>query len=408
MQKFKSLENLLTMKVLVVIFLFIFQYKLFAQKQKTTSNEIQLKLITSDLKSPVCMASPNDGSGLLFICEQRGVIKVIKKGDERTKVFLDITKKISKLNPNYSEKGLLGLAFHPDYKENRKFYINYSAPAKVYGEDHRTVISEMVTSLGNPERAMPQSEKIILEISQPQSNHNGGTILFGHDKYLYIASGDGGGAGDEHGTIGNAQDLNNLLGKILRIDINHPSLPYSIPADNPNLPNVGKTEIYAYGLRNPWKFSFDRVTKRLFAGDVGQDRFEEINIIEKGKNYGWRIMEGFECFNPKQDCNTKDLSLPIHVYDHSEGISVIGGYVFRGNKKSPYYGKYIFGDWSGKLFSLEEIKGKWIRSELIIKNSLLDWKYINSFGEDEFGNLYLLTQEERGTFQKGFLFQLQL
>ncbi len=395
------------MKYFIFVFLFTIAH-LFAQKMKRSSNEIILKLITSELESPVCMASPNDGSGLLFICEQKGIIKVLNKDEQKPKVFLDITKKISKLNPNYSEKGLLGLAFHPNYKENRKFYINYSAPAKVYGEEHRTVISEMVTSLGNPEKAMPQSERIILEISQPESNHNGGTILFGPDKYLYIASGDGGGAGDEHGNIGNAQDLNNLLGKILRIDVNHSSLPYSIPQENPNFPGVGKTEIYAYGLRNPWKFSFDQVTKRLFAADVGQDRFEEINIIEKGKNYGWRIMEGYECFNPKEDCNTNDLSLPIHVYDHSVGISVIGGYVFRGNKKSPYYGKYIFGDWNGKLFSLEEIKGKWTPSELKIVNNSVNWKHINSFGEDSAGNLYLLTQEERGVFKKGFLFEIKL
>lgn len=379
---------------------------LVAQDSKKT-NEISLELISSDLLSPVCFASPNDGSKLLFVCEQRGLIKVLTKEETKPRVFLDLSKKISKLNPNYSEKGLLGLAFHPNYKENRKFYVNYSAPAKVIGEDHRTVISEMITSLSNPEKAMPQTERIVLEISQPESNHNGGTILFGSDGYLYITTGDGGGAGDEHGTIGNAQDLTNLLGKILRIDINHPSLPYAIPSDNPKLPNVGKTEIYAYGLRNPWKISFDRVTKRLFAGDVGQDRFEEINIIEKGKNYGWRIMEGLECYNPKEDCNKTELTLPISVYDHSEGISVIGGYVFRGNKKSPYYGKYIFGDWNGKLFYLEEIKGKWIRNDLKIK-SPVEWKHINSFGEDETGNLYLLTQEERGLNKKGFLLQIKL
>ncbi|MCX7999883.1 MAG: PQQ-dependent sugar dehydrogenase [Leptospiraceae bacterium] len=393
------------MQILFILSLFL-PFHITAQDTKRT-NEISLELIASDLFSPVCFASPNDGSKLLFICEQRGVIKVIKKAEDKSRVFLDLSKKISKLNPNYSEKGLLGLAFHPNYKENRKFYVNYSAPAKVVGEDHRTVISEMVTSLSNPEKAMPQTERIILEISQPESNHNGGSILFGHDGYLYIATGDGGGAGDEHGTIGNSQDLTNLLGKILRIDVNHPILPYTIPLDNPNFPEVGKTEIYAYGLRNPWKISFDRKTKQLFVGDVGQDRFEEINIVEKGKNYGWRIMEGFECFNPKEGCNKTGLTLPIYVYDHSEGISVIGGYVFRGNKKSPYYGKYIFGDWNGKVFYLEETKGKWIRKNLKLK-SPVEWKYIHSFGEDEVGNLYLLTQEERGVNKRGFLFLLKL
>jgi glucose/arabinose dehydrogenase len=377
------------------------------QKAKVDPKTLSFQLISDQVEGPVGLVSPKDGTNRLFLLEQSGKIKVLRKNSPPL-VFLDMKRRVAALNQFYSEKGLLGLAFHPNYKENRKFYINYSANSKIPNENHRTVISEMVTSFGNSNKAMARTEKIILEISQPESNHNGGTMEFGPDGYLYISSGDGGGAGDDHGNVGNAQNLESLLGKILRIDINTKDTLYTVPIDNPNLPHVGKTEIFAYGLRNPWKFSFDRKTKRLFAADVGQNNYEEINIIEKGKNYGWKIMEGMHCFFPPEDCSTKGLALPIHEYDHSVGLAVIGGYVFRGNSKSPHFGKYIFGDWNGKIFSLTESKGKWISQEFELNKGEFNWQKINSFGEDEKGNLYILTQDEVGPTKKGYVFQLNL
>jgi len=400
--------NLKKNKFLYFNFFFIlFLNLLFAQTSKKTQNKhienftLSFELVTKDVVAPVALASPKDGSERIFIVEQIGKIKVFSNGSLRE--FVDLRKKVTSLNPFYSEKGLLGLAFHPKHKENRKFYIAYSTKPKIPAEDHRMVISEMVTSLANPDKAMLQTERVILEISQPESNHNGGCIEFGPDGYLYIGMGDGGGAGDMHGETGNAQNLENLLGKILRIDIDSDDLPYKIPKDNPF-----KSEIYAYGLRNPWKFSFDRKTKRLFAADVGQDRYEEVNIIEKGKNYGWKIMEGMHCFSPPENCPTKGLSFPIHEYDHSIGNSVIGGYVYTANPKSFYYGKYIFGDWSGKIFALVEEKGNWKRIDFQLDKGNFNWKFINSFGEDEKGNLYLLTQEDMGPNKPGYVFKIKL
>ena len=197
-------------------------------------------------------------------------------------------------------------------------------------------------------------ERIIMEIPQPEANHNGGQLAFGPDGMLYIALGDGGGGGDRHGTIGNGQDINTLLGSILRIDINGEQ-PYAIPPDNPFVGTDGLDEIWAYGLRNPWRFSFDREgTNQLYAADVGQSQWEEINIIEKGGNYGWRIMEGMHCYNPATNCDQTGLILPIAEYSHSVGISITGGYVYRGSQIPELYGKYVFGDYNGKLFYLEE------------------------------------------------------
>ena len=258
-------------------------------------------------------------------------------------------------------------------------------------------------------KALLKSERVILEIEQPESNHNGGTLQFGPDGYLYIGSGDGGGAGDKHGEIGNSQDTNNLLGKLLRIDVNSSSLPYGIPSDNPYSKGKGSPEIYAMGLRNPWKFSFDKLTGKLFLGDVGQDRVEEVNLIEKGKNYGWRVVEGNLCYNPPENCKPERFQEPIFAYTHDTGNSVIGGYVYRGNKKSFYYGKYIFADWSGKLFYLSLEKSNWINGNIkIVNKDKYPWKFINSLGEDNTGNLYILTQEKPIPGSKGYLFRLNL
>ena len=260
--------------------------------------------------------------------------------------------------------------------------------------DHKSVLAEYKVSASNPDSAAAE-ETVLMEILQPESNHNGGCLAFGKDDYLYIGLGDGGGAGDKHGITGNGQNLNTLLGKILRIDVNS-QVPYGIPRDNPFVDKAGaRPEIYAYGLRNPWRFSFDRSTGQLFCADVGQDKWEEIDLIEKGRNYGWNVMEGNHCFNPSEKCDMTDLTLPITEYSHSEGISVCGGYVYRGKNHPEWNGIYFFADWSGKMFSLRKNRsGGWSRSVLNFgdtKSNALDL-HINSMGEDDNGEIYLVTQ----------------
>jgi len=388
----KKLKFLLPFSLIVVTSAFFFS-------AKQQSAVIKLKLIAEGLTAPVAMESPKDGTGRLFICEQTGKIKIVKNGVLLEKPFLDVTAKLDKMSKAYSEKGLLGLVFHPNYKTNGRFFIYYSAPSANKNSEHKSIVAEYKVS-ADADIANETSHKIIIEIEQPESNHNGGQLAFGADGFLYIGLGDGGGAGDEHGTIGNGQDLTELLGKILRIDVDKKS-PYAIPSDNPFVKNpYAKHEIWAYGLRNPWRFSFDSKTGKLFCADVGQNEWEEIDIIEKGKNYGWRIMEGSHCYNPETNCNQKGLSLPIAEYNHDVGISVTGGYVYRGKNIPALQGKYIFGDWKGELFYLEETQGKWKMQNLIIeekKGNDLGIN-INSFGEDETGEIYIISQKYTGLF----------
>jgi len=359
---------------------------------------IQLVKI-AEVQTPVGMAAPADGTGRIFILEQAGIIRIIKNGKLLSEPFLDIRNKLSKPASSYSEKGLLGFAFHPDYKRNGRFFINYSAPTKEPGFDHKTVVEEYKVS-SNADRADASGGKIILTIEQPESNHNGGDLAFGPDGFLYIASGDGGGAGDRHGKKGNGQDLTSLLGKILRIDINGKT-SYRIPQDNPFARSSARPEIYAYGLRNPWKISFDRVTGELYAADVGQDKWEEVNIIKKGKNYGWRVLEGNHCY--EKDCNPEGKEPPIYEYDHSFGRSIIGGYVYRGKNKA-YHGSYLFGDWVGKFLISKKKAGKYQAEEL--KLSKIEGEYILSFGEDQEGELYVLMQKGMGPNKQGYVYRV--
>ena len=277
---------------------------------------------TLEFDMPVELTSPLDNSNRVFVVEQKGkIMSFPNQADVKSaSVFLDIVKKVD----SGGEKGLLGLAFHPDYKNNGYFYVNYTRSSPL-----ETIISRFKVSPSNASAADPASEEILLRYSQPYSNHNGGKIAFGKDGYLYISAGDGGSGGDPHN---NGQDLTSLLGKILRIDVNKSSgnKKYSIPADNPFSGNAKgyREEIFAYGLRNAWRFNFDDETGWLWAGDVGQNEIEEIDIVEKGGNYGWRIMEGEKCFKP-QLCNKENLILPIWSYRQgaSTGRSVTGGYV---------------------------------------------------------------------------------
>lgn len=370
--------------------------------------EIKLIQVAQGLMAPVAMGCPKDGSGRLFICEQTGKIKVLKQGKVLETPFLDLGSKLEDMSKVYSEKGLLGIAFHPKYKTNGRFFVYYSAPSSKKGDNHKSVLAEYKVS-ADADVADPNSQSIIMEISEPESNHNGGQLAFGPDGNLYIALGDGGGAGDQHGSVGNAQNLGTILGKILRINVDGKK-PYEIPADNPFVNDKNaQPEIWAYGLRNPWRFSFDKKTGTLFCADVGQNKWEEINIISKGKNYGWRIMEGNHCYKPETGCDTKNLEMPIAEYGHDKGISITGGYMYRGAKMPELQGKYIFADWKGAGFYLEESAGKWALNELKLqgkKNNNLGFN-VNSFGEDENGELYVLGQKFTGTITaNGAVYQI--
>ena len=340
---------------------------------------LTLTPVLSGLNSPVDLQNAADGSGRLFVVEQQGQIRIVSNNSLVPTPFLDITSLVD----FGGEKGLLGLAFHPAYSQNRRFFVNYD---RVVSGQMQTVIAEFQTSASNPNQADPNSQRILFTVNQPFPNHKGGQLAFGPDGFLYIGLGDGGSAGDP---LGNAQNRQVLLGKMLRIDVDHtsPGLQYAIPSDNPFLNGVDRGEVWAYGLRNPWRFSFDVPSGRLFVADVGQDKFEEIDILQKGGNFGWNIMEGLHCFKPSSGCNMTGLILPITEYDHSQGDAVIGGYVYRGAAIPRLSGTYLFSDFeSGTIWGLtENSTGQWTRSQLIAGG-----RNISSFGRDEAGELYVL------------------
>ena len=273
---------------------------------------VRLQPLATGLESPVYVTHAGDGSGRLFVVEQAGVIRIIRNGRLLARPFLDVRSRVI----SGGEMGLLSVAFHPQYASNGRFFVNYTANS----DSLRTVIAEYRVS-DAPDVA-GRAERVLLEIAQPYRNHNGGLNLFGPDGMLYIGMGDGGSGGDPHN---NGQRLDTLLGKLLRLDVNGEA-PYGVPRDNPFVGRAGaRGEIWAYGLRNPWRFSFDRATGRLFLADVGQNRWEEIDLLEKGGNYGWRLMEGAHCFNPETGCSTTGLILPIAEYGRELGCSVTGG-----------------------------------------------------------------------------------
>ncbi len=349
--------------------------------------EIEVAFPNLRFTRPVDLQHAGDGTGRLFVVEQAGVIRVFGNDPDApaATVFLDIRDRV---DDRGNEEGLLGLAFHPDYAANGFFFVDYTASSP-----DRTVIARYRVDPNDPGRADPGSETIVLEVAQPFSNHNGGQIAFGSEGLLYVALGDGGSGGDprEHG-----QNRRTLLGSILRIDVDQPSggRPYGIPPDNPFAGNTEgfREEIFAYGLRNPWRFSFDAATGRLWAADVGQNAFEEIDLIEPGGNYGWNTMEGMHCFDPPSGCATAGLTPPVWEYDHGEGRSVTGGFVYRGPGVPQLAGKYVYADFvSGKIWALA-FEGGAVQAHAELLDTTLG---ISSFGVDENRELYFCAFDGR-------------
>lgn len=329
--------------------------------------------------SPVDIRQSPDASNRFFVAEQQGVIKVFDNaaGTSASSNFLDIRSKVT----SSGELGLLGFAFHPDFATNGFFYVNYTRANPL-----QTVIARYKATTPTANTTDISSETILLTYNQPFPNHNGGSMEFGKDGYLYIASGDGGGSGDPQN---NSQNMKSYLGKILRIDVNTTTKGnYGIPADNPFAGNANGSleEIYAYGLRNPWKMSFDTGSDRFFVADVGQNVKEEINLITKGGNFGWKIKEGKDCYSPSSNCDATGLIEPVLDYGRSNGdVSITGGYVYRGETIKGLVGKYIYGDYvSGRIWALE-LDGNQV------KNNALLMKFggsISTFGQDSKGEVY--------------------
>lgn len=341
--------------------------------------------IIDGLQVPLDMAFL--GNDEILVAEQGGKIRLFKNGKPVAGPVLDISSKIVKLM-RVDVRGLLGFAVHPKFKSNHKIYVFYSAPATTEKTDHKDVVAEYTLS-ADLTQADPNSGRILFTADEPGQGDNGGCLKFGPDGYLYIAMGDGGGGGDKHGPIGNGQNMNTLLGKILRIDVNGNS-SYTIPKDNPFVGKADvKPEIWAYGLRNSWRFSFDSKTGQLFASDVGEGVWEEIDVIEKGGNYGWRMVEGDHCFNPKEDCNFTGTIKPIAEYDHKNGVCIVGGYVYNGKRLSGQKGKYFFADWTGPIYYIEKNGNDWQRGKVELQNYPSNLR-ITSWGEDPSGELYVI------------------
>jgi glucose/arabinose dehydrogenase len=390
---------------------------------------VGVRLVAEGLTAPVYIVEAPDGTERLFIVDQAGLVRILTaEGELLGEPFLDVRDLMVSFRPGFDERGLLGLAFHPQYTDNGRFFVYYSAPLRPDGPsgwNHTSHISEFKVS-SNLNLADPDSERIILQVDQPQFNHNAGTLVFGpSDGYLYIALGDGGGGNDvglgHTPNIGNAQDITNLLGSILRIDVDNGD-PYGIPADNPFVGEIGRDEIYAYGLRNPYRISFDQGgSRQLLAADAGQLLWEEVSIINRGGNYGWNIKEGTHCFDPDNpgvsppDCTDVGHLLgdplidPVIEYANIRqpggiGTVVVGGFVYRGSILPQLHGRYVFGDWStsfgqpdGTLLvaSSRPESRLWHIQELSVKNRP-DGRlghFILGFGQDMSGEVYVLTSD---------------
>jgi glucose/arabinose dehydrogenase len=339
---------------------------------------LRVDLVADGLDQPVDAAVPDDGSGRIFVAEQPGRIRIVRDGALVDQPFLDIHERIS----SGGERGLLGLAMHPAFPDDPRFFVDYT---DLEGD---TVIAEYRLDENDPDVGDPDSERILLQIDQPYGNHNGGAVVFGQDGMLYIATGDGGSGGDPHG---NGQRLDTLLAKVLRIDIESTGSNregYGIPADNPFLEeNDARPEIWLTGLRNPWRMRFDEATGDLWIGDVGQGEWEEIDVAPAGVgglDFGWNRMEGFDCFEPREGCDEAGLTMPVAVYGHDVGCAVIGGVVLRGPGQPQLDGGYVFSDsCSGNLWILDA-GGSGRREPVLVRKTE---RSISSLGLDADGRV---------------------
>ncbi len=341
-----------------------------------------LTQLASGFDRPLYMTHAGDGSGRLFVLEQSGKIWILQQGARLDTPFLDISGLLTRdvFGGGYTERGLLGLAFHPQYAQNGQFFINYT------DRSGSSVVARYVVSDSDAALANPDSAEVLLTIQQPYANHNGGQMAFGPDGYLYVSVGDGGSAGDPQN---NAQNPYNLLGKILRLDVDS-AVPYAIPPDNPFAAGGGAPEIWAWGLRNVWRFSFDRATSDLYLADVGQNQWEEVNFQPAGspggQNYGWRVYEGMHRYSG--ETGTDAMVLPVLEYPHGAlGCSISGGYVYRGTALPDLQAVYLYSDFCSGI-----VWGAWRDESAAWQNMILTetGRSISSFGEDEVGELYLL------------------
>jgi glucose/arabinose dehydrogenase len=348
----------------------------------------ELEPVVEGFTRPVHVTAANDGSNRLFVTEQYGAIWVVRDGQRLDEPFLDIR---ALVNANGNEQGLLSIAFHPQYAENGRFFVGYTAR-----NGDNTVAAYRVSD--NPDRADHESGQVLLAVPDPAPNHNGGLVKFGPDGYLYIGMGDGGAAGDPWD---NGQSLNSLLGKMLRIDVDNGE-PYAIPDDNPFVNEANtQPEIWAWGLRNPWRFSFDRATGDLYIADVGQNEYEEVHFqpgtSAGGENYGWNTVEGDACFRA-ETCDTSGFVPPVATYAHADqvgGCSITGGYVYRGSAFPQMNGVYLYTDYcTGYLWAMQNTDGRW-NNQSVAKFNINP----SSFGEDEAGELYLTDRDGGGLYR---------
>jgi glucose/arabinose dehydrogenase len=342
--------------------------------------QISLLRVAGGFVQPVHVAHAGDGSGRIFVVEQAGRIRILDNGVALPSPFLDVSSRVLCCG----EQGLLSVAFPPGFASKKHFYVNYTRTP-----DGATVVARHRVLIGDANAADPASEEVVLTIPQPFANHNGGQLAFGPDGYLYIGMGDGGSGGDP---LNNGQTPGTLLGKLLRIDVESGAVPYGIPPTNPFLGMAGyREEIWALGLRNPWRFSFDRVMGDLYIADVGQGAVEEVDVQQAGspggQNYGWNIMEGGGCYN-SATCNTAGLTLPIATYDHSQGCSITGGMVYRGSAFPGLQGIYFYGDFcNGRIWGLRKNGAGWETAVLPVPGN--PSMNIATFGEDEAGDVYV-------------------
>ena len=337
-----------------------------------------LSMITDGFVQPLSITHAGDGSGRLFVVEQRGTVRVVLDDTLVPQHYLDLQDRTR----SQGERGMLGLAFHPDFVDNGRLFVHYTDTGGT------TVLSELRAGTADADMVDPASERVILTLEQPYGNHNGGQIAFGPDGFLYLGLGDGGSGGDP---LNAGQDLGTWLGTILRLDVDGEH-PYAVPDDNPFVDvDDALDEIWAYGLRNPWRFSFDRASGDLWIADVGQNEVEEVNRQDAGsaggENYGWRIMEGDACYDPPTGCDPTGLTMPVLTYTHASGWgrSVTGGYVYRGSDVPSLEGAYVFGDYiSGRIFVAEGEGDDWT-ARILLEPGFR----IATFGEDEAGELYV-------------------